>query len=798
MKNISIVYCLILNLVWAQWSSDSSQNIVVESAVETQLNPLVETALDGSIYIAWGDRRSNPNYDYRLKRFSFNGNEIESYTLSTQHTSSVAGNIESFKSDKENGVYLLWEQVTGSQDELRLQHINSTMNVDGIGMAENGMVISDIDCDRKNSSMLVVDRDNVIISYTTSSCSGSDATSYGRAYIQKISKGLLMWDSKGKMAASRNTNGNDVLNTKLVRGPENGAFIIFSQNTTSDNALRINYVDGQGTFAEGLTYPSGIGLGSLYNKNNWELDAVSDGSNGIFIVWRNSSNKIVLQHIDLINNRLVATNNNPVEVFSSTASYVYPRIDLANTASSDKGIFILFYDYNSSSNAYGLFAKYLNKPDGSLSNLFTVSTNASQPNFSARQVHDINATRFDNEAYVTWLGKEGDLLARKIFINSSNELDATAQTLIVHDKSGATGRSSPGAYNADHDQLGGLVVVWQQDRGNNLSSDIFAQQLGNMGTLGVNADILSDIANQQIFEDQDHRIPFSFHLSSPVRSLFNFVSILSDPLVTASVSNDTLIINFPENWNGGLFVKFSIDWIDLLLPNDTTSFIVNVSSVQDAPKPFQWVSSATDTINITKTNLQDSYNLQWSESIDVDNDTIDYLIYARVGVYPAEEVYDTTGINFPIPYQDLLNNVFESTPGPGSTVYFNVKATDGIDTVNISGEDRMVYVNRYDYLSTKDITTPTDFALHDNFPNPFNPTTQIRFDLPIKGDVRFTIYNMLGHKVREYNMKGLSAGYHTLTWNATNNLGSPVSSGIYFYQIQTKELLKTKRMVLLK
>lgn len=51
MKNISIVYCLILNLVWAQWSSDSSQNIVVESAVETQLTPLVETALDGSAEI---------------------------------------------------------------------------------------------------------------------------------------------------------------------------------------------------------------------------------------------------------------------------------------------------------------------------------------------------------------------------------------------------------------------------------------------------------------------------------------------------------------------------------------------------------------------------------------------------------------------------------------------------------------------------------------------------------------------------------------------------------------------------
>ncbi|GIS47412.1 MAG: hypothetical protein Ct9H90mP20_0820 [Candidatus Neomarinimicrobiota bacterium] len=88
--------------------------------------------------------------------------------------------------------------------------------------------------------------------------------------------------------------------------------------------------------------------------------------------------------------------------------------------------------------------------------------------------------RFDNEAYVTWLGKEGDLLARKIFINSSNELDATAQTLIVHDKSGATGEE-PRTYNADHDQLGGLVVVWQQDRGNNLSSDIFAPKIRQHG-----------------------------------------------------------------------------------------------------------------------------------------------------------------------------------------------------------------------------------------------------------------------------------------------------------------------------
>ena len=140
-----------------------------------------------------------------------------------------------------------------------------------------------------------------------------------------------------------------------------------------------------------------------------------------------------------------------------------------------------------------------------------------------------------------------------------------------------------------------------------------------------------------------------------------------------------------------------------------------------------------------------------------------------------------------------VDNVFEVTPGPTATVRFSVKATDGIDTVNVTGEDRVVYVNRYDYLSTDDIAAPTDFALHDNYPNPFNPTTQIRFDMPIMGDVRLTIYNMIGQKVKEYQMNGLSAGYHTLTWNATNNLGDPVSAGIYFYQLQTTTFTKTKR-----
>ena len=134
----------------------------------------------------------------------------------------------------------------------------------------------------------------------------------------------------------------------------------------------------------------------------------------------------------------------------------------------------------------------------------------------------------------------------------------------------------------------------------------------------------------------------------------------------------------------------------------------------------------------------------------------------------------------------------------GATVRFNVKATDGIDTVDVTGDDRVIYVNRYDYLSTESEGIPTEFALHENYPNPFNPSTTLRFDLPEVNDITLTIYNMLGQKVKVFNMQSAPSGYHALKWNATNDLGDPVSAGVYLYQLQAKDFVKTRKMVLLK
>jgi hypothetical protein len=275
--------------------------------------------------------------------------------------------------------------------------------------------------------------------------------------------------------------------------------------------------------------------------------------------------------------------------------------------------------------------------------------------------------------------------------------------------------------------------------------------------------------------------------------------------VTVSVSSSTLTLTPNANWNGDANITiYASDGTD----KDSTVFKLTVTPVQDAPTAFDWVGSALDTINITQSNLADTYTLQWDASTDVDGDSITYLLYAGTGASPKEEVYDTTStspaiifgrILLPIPYQEFLQKTFEQSPMLSrATVKFSVSATDGIDTVKVTGDDRVVFVNRYEYLSTESEGIPTEFALHENYPNPFNPTTTLRFDLPEVSDITLTIYNMLGQKVRTFNYQNTSAGYHSVKWNATNDYGDPVGAGVYLYQLQTKDFVKTRKMVLLK
>jgi len=94
--------------------------------------------------------------------------------------------------------------------------------------------------------------------------------------------------------------------------------------------------------------------------------------------------------------------------------------------------------------------------------------------------------------------------------------------------------------------------------------------------------------------------------------------------------------------------------------------------------------------------------------------------------------------------------------------------------------------------------TPIKYSLNNNYPNPFNPLTTIRYDLPEDGFVNVTIYDMMGRTVKIMVTEEQNAGVKSVQWDATDSFGKPVSAGVYLYQIQADEYIQTKKMVLLK
>ncbi len=92
---------------------------------------------------------------------------------------------------------------------------------------------------------------------------------------------------------------------------------------------------------------------------------------------------------------------------------------------------------------------------------------------------------------------------------------------------------------------------------------------------------------------------------------------------------------------------------------------------------------------------------------------------------------------------------------------------------------------------------PRRFLVFPNYPNPFNPSTTIRFQLPEAGQVRVTIFNANGRVIRTWKQK-FSAGEHRIVWNGTNASGARVASGIYLLRVEFAGKVRTRKMILLK
>ncbi|NQT27677.1 T9SS type A sorting domain-containing protein [candidate division KSB1 bacterium] len=117
---------------------------------------------------------------------------------------------------------------------------------------------------------------------------------------------------------------------------------------------------------------------------------------------------------------------------------------------------------------------------------------------------------------------------------------------------------------------------------------------------------------------------------------------------------------------------------------------------------------------------------------------------------------------------------------------------DAVEIIDIGWEPRETRVKKETHVH------PGHYSLYQNFPNPFNPTTEIKFSLPAPADINLSIYNVQGQLVQTLLNEYISQGQYIAQWDGTNLEGNSVPSGIYFYKLKTPETQLTNRMVLLK
>ena len=99
----------------------------------------------------------------------------------------------------------------------------------------------------------------------------------------------------------------------------------------------------------------------------------------------------------------------------------------------------------------------------------------------------------------------------------------------------------------------------------------------------------------------------------------------------------------------------------------------------------------------------------------------------------------------------------------------------------------------FTFIETGVEKLPAEFVLNTNFPNPFNPTTTIGYQLPIESDVELSIFDMNGKTIATLIKANMASGYYEVNWDA-----SGLSSGIYFYRLIAGDFIKTNKMLLMK
>ena len=320
----------------------------------------------------------------------------------------------------------------------------------------------------------------------------------------------------------------------------------------------------------------------------------------------------------------------------------------------------------------------------------------------------------------------------------------------------------------------------------------------------------SSMENKTLIYETQTRLDTTYTLDSSEYYYLYQVDIMN---LNEYVSSSNILNGFVELW-GVVYSVEDTDTLDLRDNHLTGEIPPEIGNLTNLSELYLVDNQLTGSIpseigNLTNlTRLYLSYNELTgsipSEIWNLTNLTRLYLGYNQLTGSIPSEIGNLTNLEILYLDYDLLTGEI-----PESICDLNINWSSG--DFNITNNQLCPpypsciedYVGEQDtsnceQVSIIDETLPITYNLYNAYPNPFNPVTTLQYDLPENANVNITIYDIMGRIVKTMVNTQQNAGYKSIQWNATNNLGQPVSAGLYLYTIQAGKFRQTKKMVLLK
>ena len=235
------------------------------------------------------------------------------------------------------------------------------------------------------------------------------------------------------------------------------------------------------------------------------------------------------------------------------------------------------------------------------------------------------------------------------------------------------------------------------------------------------------------------------------------------------------------------------DSLDVIAEDNSVIFLYNTEF--DTAKVLVEAGSIVFTCGRCDVDLTITKN---GEALSV---AADVVVTNTSGDTVAALLSDTTGAaSLSLGEWAILPNTPPGSVSAQNPYTFKVTLEDGSEILTATVTSDTSFTIDVEVVGIEGISNkiPNTYALHQNYPNPFNPETIIKYQLPKISDVELKVYNLLGQVVATLLNEKQSAGYKSVVWDGTNQYGSKVSSGMYFYVLKAGEFRSVKKMMLLK